>query len=93
MPGDNAYLRAIDMEVKMSIHRMRTIPEALTEIRAIDEGSAITPYCIRTLCKSGKVKCVFTGRKILVDLDDLFSYINSEIHEENEPKTVNCSPI
>ena len=66
----------------MALHRMRTIPEALAVIRALDEQSAVTPYCIRTLCKTGKVKCVFTGRKILVDLDDLFGFINSDVQED-----------
>ena len=77
----------------MALHRMRTIPETLAAIREIDEQSAITPYCIRTLCKNGEVKCVFTGRKILVDLDDLFRYINSDNEENTEcQKYSDCSP-
>ena len=78
----------------MALHRMRTIPEALAEIRALDEQSAVTPYCIRTLCKTGKVKCVFTGRKILVDLDDLFGFINSDVQKDTcHEKLSNCSPF
>ena len=78
----------------MALHRMRTIPEALAEIRALDEQSAVTPYCIRTLCKTGKVKCVFTGRKILVDLDDLFGFINSDVQEDTcHEKLSNCSSV
>lgn len=38
--------------------------------------TAVTPNCIRTLCKSGKIRCVFTGKKLLVDLDDLFKYFS-----------------
>lgn len=60
----------------MALHRMRTIPEALAEIRALDERSAVTPYCIRTLCKAGRVRCIYTGRKILVDLDSLLGFLN-----------------
>ena len=60
----------------MALHRMRTIPEALAEIRALDERSAVTPYCIRTLCKSGRVRCIYSGRKILVDLDSLLAFLN-----------------
>ena len=60
----------------MALHRMRTIPEALAEIRALDERSAVTPYCIRTLCKSGRVRCIYSGRKILVDLDSLLGFLN-----------------
>lgn len=55
---------------------MRTIIESVKEIKAMDEKSAVTTNCVRSLCKSGKVRCVFTGKKILVDLDDLFRYFN-----------------
>lgn len=60
----------------MALHRMRTIPEALEEIRALDEDSAVTSYCIRMLCKEQRVRCIYTGRKILVDLDSLIEYLN-----------------
>ena len=58
----------------MTIPRMRTLNETMAEIKAIDKKTAVTPNCIRTLCKSGKVRCVFTGKKLLVDLDDLFKF-------------------
>ena len=60
----------------MSLRRMRSIPDALAEIRALDEKTAVTPYCIRTLCNGRRVRCIHTGRKILVDLDDLIRYLN-----------------
>ena len=62
----------------MTIHRMRTISESVAEIKALDAKSAVTANCIRTLCKDGKVHCVFTGKKILVDLDDLLKYLSGE---------------
>lgn len=55
----------------MTIHRMRTVQEALEEIHKADAGSAVTANCIRTLCKNGQLRCIHTGKKILVDLDDL----------------------
>ena len=61
---------------QMNIPRMRTITETVVEIKSIDEKTAVTTNCIRTLCKSGKVRCVFTGKKLLVDLDDLFKYFS-----------------
>ena len=66
----------------MALHRMRTIPEALEEIRALDEKTAVTPYCIRTLCKGKRVRCIYTGRKILVDLDDLLRYLNDSAFDD-----------
>ena len=35
----------------MTIHRMRTINESVAIIKEMDEQSAITANCIRTLCK------------------------------------------
>ena len=59
----------------MTIPRMRTITETIAEIKAIDPMTAVTPNCVRTLCKSGKIRCVFTGKKLLVDLDDLLNIL------------------
>lgn len=64
----------------MTIHRMRTIDDSVAIIKTIDKDSAITFNCVRSLCKAGKVQCVFTGKKILVDLDDLIKYFWGE-HE------------
>lgn len=64
---------------KYSIHRMRTISESVVIIKEMDRKSAITENCIRSLCKNGKVRCVFTGKKILVDLDDLLRYFSGDI--------------
>ena len=66
----------------MALHRMRTIAEAVSEILELDANSAITAHCIRTLCNNGNVKCIYTGKKILVDMESLYDLINGE-------KTVN----
>jgi hypothetical protein len=47
----------------------------------MDEQSAITANCIRTLCKEGKVHCVFTGKKILVDLDALIAFLSGNFQK------------
>lgn len=60
------------------LHRMRTIGESLAAVKELDEKSAVTANCIRTLCKEGKVRCVYTGKKILVDLDALLCYLSGE---------------
>lgn len=66
----------------MALHKMRTIAEAVSEILELDAGSAITAHCIRYLCNNGIVKCFYTGKKILVDMESLYDLINGE-------KTVN----
>ena len=58
---------------------MRTIGESVEIIKGIDQDSAITANCIRSLCKDGKVHCVFTGKKILVDLDDLSNISQAKV--------------
>ncbi len=55
----------------MTIPKMRTINEALAQIKAQDSNSAVTSNCIRTLCKGGKVKHIMIGKKIILDFDDL----------------------
>lgn len=62
----------------MALHRIRTIGESVAEIKKLDAQSAVTANCIRSLCKNGLVHCVFTGKKILVDLDDLLKYLSGE---------------
>ncbi len=65
----------------MIMPRMRTISESVAIIKEMDEQSAITTNCVRTLCKEGKVRCVYTGKKALVDLDDLLRYLSGKVSE------------
>ena len=67
----------------MAIHRMRTVQEALAEIHKADAGSAVTANCIRTLCKNGQIRCIHTGNKILVDLDDLLALMGEKNERED----------
>lgn len=60
----------------MSIPRMRLLREAAEEIKAVDPGSAVTPYFIRQLALEGKIKSVMAGRKRLINLDDLLRYLD-----------------
>ena len=62
----------------MNIIKMRTIKECAIEIKELDPASAITEWFIRALCKENKVKHFMTGKKVLVNFDDLISYLNFE---------------
>ncbi len=66
----------------MAIHRMRTVQEALAEIHKADAESAVTANCIRTLCKNGQIRCIHTGKKVLVDLDDLLKLMGEIVEQE-----------
>lgn len=55
--------------------RMRTIKEAVAELKAIDEHTAITEYHIRQLALSGVLPRVKAGKKLLINLDLLIEYL------------------
>ena len=54
---------------------MRTIKEAAEEIKLTDPQSAIKEYFIRDLVVSGQIPHIRAGRKILINLDKLFEYL------------------
>ena len=68
------------MEVKPA--RMRTIKASMAEIKALDADTAVTEWFIRNLCKENKVKHYNTGKKILVNLDDLLKYLSFDTDDE-----------
>lgn len=54
----------------------RTIRAAAEWIRSHDPGSALTESAIRRLVRSGEVPSVRIGRKYLVNLEALESYLS-----------------
>ncbi len=54
---------------------LRSIQKAYEIIKADDPDTAVTLYTIRTWCKEGKIKCLYAGSKVLVDIDSLKDYI------------------
>lgn len=59
----------------LTLPQMRTIEEAYAEIKSIDINTAITKNFVRTLVVSGKVTSIKAGRKYLVNMDTLKSYL------------------
>lgn len=59
--------------------RMRTVKEAYQEIKELDSNTAITPYRIRQLVKTGAVPSVEAGKKRLVNLDMLLDYLSEPV--------------
>lgn len=55
---------------------LRSIKKALDDVKASDPETAVTIYSIRKWCKEGKIKCIMTGKKILVDMQSLHNYLN-----------------
>ncbi len=59
--------------------KLRTINEALKEIKKLDENTSITTHTIRTWVKQNKIKTLCVGKKVLLDFDDLIKLINFEL--------------
>lgn len=57
--------------------RLRTIKEAYLELKNNDPNSSLTEYAIRQLVITGKLAHIRRGRKILIDYDELISYLYS----------------
>jgi len=72
--------------------RMRTLDEAYAEIKQMDEHTGISKYYIRQLALNGKIPVVMCGRKRLINLDGLISYINSR-YAAAETKPYEIHPI
>ena len=68
-----------------NIPRMRTIKEAIAEIKQIDDRSAINEWRLRQLVISGAIPSKMAGKKYLVNLNDVFQYFTEE---KNEDKSI-----
>lgn len=54
--------------------RVRTIRQAVSEIRARDPDSAITEYFLRQLVTAGEIPSRKTGNRFLILLEDVANY-------------------
>ena len=57
--------------------RMRTITDAIAELKASDPRTALTPRALRRMVVSGEVPSIKIGCKYLLNLDLLFSKLNA----------------
>ena len=55
---------------------MRTIENALKELKALDPKTDITTNAIRTFARDGLIKSVNTGKKIYVNFDSLLIFLS-----------------
>jgi len=70
----------------MAIPRMRTAEGVLTEIKAQDPNSEVTLHYIRYLIHTEKVPVVSVGRKKLVDVDAVSSFLTyGSPNEQQKP--------
>ena len=56
---------------------MRTITEAIQEVKKADPQTAFTQTALRRMIKTGELPSFRAGSKYLVNLDILFDYLNN----------------
>ena len=66
----------------INIPRMRTVKEAAAEIKQLDAHSALTEWRIRELALSGVLPRVQAGKKLLINLDTVFEYLQDPTAEK-----------
>lgn len=64
-------------EVKKPLPRMRSVAQAVKELKELDPNTAITESYIRRLVKQGKIKSYDMGRNILINFDYLCDFLNN----------------
>ncbi len=64
------------------IPAMRGIKEAVAEIRRADPETAVTEHYLRGLIKSGALPHRQAGRKIIISMDALYTYLSGEEDRE-----------
>lgn len=64
--------------------RMRTLPQAIEELKKIDPDCAVSYTTLRRWCKSGMIAHVRSGRYFIVNLDALLDFL--EVGEEVPPR-------
>ena len=59
----------------IKIPRMRTVSDAVKELKVLDENTAVTEYYIRQLAVTGTIPRVKSGKKYLINLDSLIEHL------------------
>lgn len=57
--------------------RMRLIADAFRLIKEEDPNTALTLNALRTIVRQGKIPCMKSGRKTLINYDALLEYLAS----------------
>ena len=60
----------------MSLPRMRTIKEAIKEIKQEDPHSCMTEHALRRFILDGTIPCIRAGGKYLINIDKLNDYLS-----------------
>lgn len=67
-----------------NFQRLRSIPDCVKWLKQQDPETRITAAMIRELAASGEVKCVWRGRKALIDIDSLPEAITAWVDKNSQ---------
>lgn len=65
------------------MNRFRTVKGSIEEIRAVDPKTELTIYAIRKMVKENKIPYIKSGKKVLINVDNLIAYINGGMKNGN----------
>lgn len=63
------------------MQRIRTIKETLQMIKQEDPNTGLSEFLIRKLANNYKIRSIKTGKKIMIDYDSLFAFLQSKDYE------------
>jgi len=69
----------------MPLARMRTLDQCYDELKRLDPGTNISKYRLRQLALKREIPIFNSGRRRLLNLDALISFINESGSVESEP--------
>ena len=74
-----------------TVPRMRTLPEAVREIKKIDENSALTLTALRRMVNNGEIPYISVASKRLICLDTLLERLQNPI--QGKQAADNCTLV
>ena len=76
--------------ISPTLPKMRTIPQAIKEIRAEDPETALTAAALRRAVKRGELPCVMVESRILINMADVYErYLTGGSYKkETQPGTI-----
>ncbi|WP_024834768.1 helix-turn-helix domain-containing protein [Ruminiclostridium josui] len=64
--------------------RMRTIKQVAEYYKEKDPGTCVTEWFLREIIRKGKFKCHLAGKKYIINLDALETWLNSPPDQVDE---------
>lgn len=61
------------------MEKLRTIDNAIIELKRIDPDTALTGWALRQLVKEGKIPALMVGSKQLISVEAVERYVNSQV--------------